>query len=112
MTGRAPLIAALALGLALGGCASPLPVATAADAARAQQRWPDATVAELNHGRTVVLRRCSGCHQPPTPGERTAAQWPAQVAAMAARSGLRTSEREPLGRYLATFARDQVVAPR
>lgn len=109
--GRA--LMAVPLGLALSGCArGDLPVATAADAARAQRWWPDATVDELNHGRTLVRRRCSGCHQPPMPGDRTAAQWPAQVALMAARSGLRTAEREPLRRYLAAFARDQVVAPR
>ncbi len=113
-TSRAAVIAVMALALsALSACAGPwLPVATTADVARVQPRWPTATVDELNHGRSLVIRRCSNCHQPPSPADRAAADWPAEVADMAERSGLAAGEDELLTRYLVAFARDQVVAPR
>lgn len=103
---------AAVLGLALIGCGRPwLPVATPADATRAQARWPDTSVDELNRGRTLVLRRCSGCHQPPSPNQRTAAAWPAEVAAMAERAGLKADEHPALTHYLQAFGRDQVTPP-
>ena len=100
---------ALALATALAGCGGPwLPVATAADATRAQERWPGTTADELNHGRTLLLRRCSSCHQTPSPSERAAADWPAQIDEMAERSGLATGEGPQISRYLQAVARDQV----
>lgn len=105
---------ALTLGLTMGliACGRPwMPVATPADATRAQAMWPATTVDELNRGRTLVLRRCSSCHQPPSPSQRTAAEWPAQVAAMAERAGLEPDEHPPLTHYLQTFGRDQVARP-
>ena len=113
MNGRGTVIAvvvACGLGLALVACGGPwLPVATAIDATRASARWPETTVDQLNRGRTLLVRRCGNCHQPPSPAARTADRWPADVADMAARAGLRTGERELINRYLAAFARDQVT---
>ncbi len=104
-------IAALALGLA--ACARPwLPVATPADLPRVAERWPEATVDDLNHGRSLVIKRCGGCHQPPSPSDQVAAEWPAEVEDMAERSGLRPGEDRLLSRYLAAYARDQVTPPR
>lgn len=100
------------LGLALAACGGPwLPVATPADATRAQAQWPTTTVDELNHGRALLVRRCGNCHQPPSPAARTAARWPAEVIDMTKRSGLRAGEGELITRYLAAFARDQVTRP-
>lgn len=110
---RAAAALTFGLGVAVLGCGRPwLPVATEADLTRAQARWPDVTVDDLNHGRALVLRRCSNCHLTPSPSERTAAQWPAQVAEMAERAGLQPAEHGPLTRYMEAFARDQVTPPR
>lgn len=99
--------------LALAGCARPwLPVAVEADLPRIQARWPAATVESLNHGRSLVIRRCSNCHQPPSPQDELADDWPGEVSDMAERSGLRDGEGELLTRYLAAYARDQIAPPR
>lgn len=99
--------------LALVGCARPwLPVAVEADLPRIQARWPGATLESLNHGRTLVIRRCSSCHQPPSPQDELAEDWPLEVSDMAERSGLRDGEGELLNLYLAAYARDQVTPPR
>jgi hypothetical protein len=106
-------LAALALSLTLTACSGPwLPLATPDDVARAQATWPSTTVDELNAGRKLVIRRCGTCHQPPSPLDHVAADWPAEVSDMAERSGLRPGEDELLTRYLVAFARDQVVARR
>jgi hypothetical protein len=105
---RIPL--ATALLVVLSACSGPwLPVATPDDAVRAQARWPTTTVEELNHGRSLVISRCGNCHQPPSPSDRRADQWPQDVADMSERSGLAPGESELLTRYLVAFARDQVA---
>lgn len=105
--------AAVALAVALAaGCGGPwLPKATETDAARAQARWPGTTAEELNHGRSALLKRCSNCHLTPSPADRAAAEWPAEVGEMAERAGLQTGEGELITRYLEAFARDQVTRP-
>ena len=103
---KATCVAALVLGLA--GCgARPMPVATEADAARA-----GTTVAELDHGRKLLLGHCGSCHQPPSPTERVAAEWPREVDEMAERSGLSPEQAARVTRYLTTFAKDQVASQR
>ena len=77
MNRRGPRAAAIVLAIVVAplvtACAGPwMPVATDADAARAQARWPDTSAAALNQGRTLIMRRCANCHQPPSPGEHTA----------------------------------------
>jgi mono/diheme cytochrome c family protein len=112
---RRVTVVALAAGLALAlaACKGPwLPVATPADAARAQERWPSTTVDELNHGRKLVVRRCGSCHQPPSPADLVADEWADEVAEMAERSGLRPGEETLMVRYLVAFARDQPIARR
>lgn len=106
----AMIVAALALASGVAGCSRPwMPVATQEDAARAQARWPSTTVEDLNQGRHLVMRRCGNCHQPPSPADRLAAEWPHEVDEMAERSGLHAGEAELVTRYLVAFARDQVA---
>lgn len=95
--------AALALALMAAACGRPwIPVATEVDAQRAA-----VSAAELNHGRTLLLGHCGNCHQPPSPADRRAAEWPQEVYEMSERSGLEPLEAEAVVRYLAAFASDR-----
>lgn len=93
--------------LALVACARRLPPpVTPTDVAWAQERWPDATRAELEHGRKLLLSKCGGsCHRPPMPADQPPEAWPEHVADMAERSGLTAQTRATLERYLITLAR-------
>jgi mono/diheme cytochrome c family protein len=73
--------AALVL-LPLVGCAAALPHATEADAVRVNGNFPGATVAQLEHGRTLYVERCAGCHQLREPASETPLAWPKLVAEM------------------------------
>jgi mono/diheme cytochrome c family protein len=91
--------------LLLGACAhSRAPVATEADATRAQARWPGVTVDELNHGRKLFVGHCGGCHLPPDPGDHSADAWPGHVSEMRERAGLSFEEQSLVVRYVTTMA--------
>lgn len=68
--------------LAVGACVSPVPVPTEAQLSVAQQRWPSASLADLQEGRQLYVRRCSSCHNLHLPTEYTAEEWPAIIAEM------------------------------
>jgi hypothetical protein len=91
----------LALVLAYGaGCARHLPpMATAADAERG-----NIELAALQEGRTLLLRKCANCHQPPLPRDHTAAEWPGKIEEMAARSNIDLDQRRTIERYLVVMA--------
>jgi mono/diheme cytochrome c family protein len=91
----------VALALATAACSGVPPVATSADAARAQT-----SLAELSQGRTLLLSRCGGCHRPPMPADHAAREWPVMLDEMSARAGLnpRGRERTLLERYLVAMA--------
>jgi len=94
-------IALAGLGLALGaGCAAALPRPSAATITRAQGRWPDATLAQLEQGRSVFVQRCSGCHALPLPDSRTEAEWKKVLDEMAAEAKLTTDERVQVERFV------------
>ena len=92
-----------ALGLVLGaGCAAALPRPSAATAARAQGRWPETTLEQLEHGRAVFVQRCSGCHSLPLPDSRTEAQWIKVLDEMAEEAKLTPAERVLVERFVLT----------
>ncbi len=94
-------IAFAALGLTLGaGCAAALPHPSAASAARAQGRWPDSSLAQLEQGRSVFAQRCSGCHALPLPDSRTEAEWKKVLDEMAAEAKLTPEERVKVERFV------------
>jgi cytochrome c5 len=92
-----------ALVLALGGAAgctrSLPPLATSADAQRA-----NVELASLQEGRTLLLRKCGSCHRAPLPREHAAAEWPGKLDEMAARASLDLSQRRAIERYLVVMA--------
>ena len=81
--------------LLVAGCAPPPPHATASDAIRAS-----IDLATLEHGRTLLVGKCGGCHTPPQPTAHTPAEWPARLDEMAARSDLAPAQRAAIQQYL------------
>ena len=70
------------------------PMATLADARRANVQ-----LAELQDGRTLVVRKCGNCHAPPVPKDKTAGEWPKQLDEMALRANLDTKQRFLIQQY-------------
>jgi cytochrome c553 len=90
---------AVALGL-LAGCAgmSP-PPAGPADATRANVQ-----LADLQDGRSLLLRKCGGCHRVPMPTEHRAHEWPTKIHDMSARAHVDDQQRRLIEEYLVTMA--------
>jgi mono/diheme cytochrome c family protein len=86
------------------GCAAGIPHPTEAQVGRAQGRWPATSLASLEQGRDLYLRRCSGCHTPIAPAARAAGDWPGLVEEMAERAKLGDDEQTLVVRYLVTAA--------
>jgi cytochrome c5 len=94
-------IALAALGLALGaGCAAALPRPSAETVARAQGRWPDSTLEQLEHGRAVFAQRCAGCHALPLPDSKSEAEWKKVLDEMGAEAKLTSDERTLVERFI------------
>ncbi len=100
-------IAALVVSAWLAACGgSRLPVPTAADASRASAHFPDVTLNELSHGRTLYVSRCGSCHILKPPSELSPQQWQAEVSDMRAKNGVKLSddEAQAIVRYLTVAA--------
>jgi cytochrome c5 len=99
----AVLLAAAALG-ACGGSAVPEP--TVADASRGSAHFPDLTLSELQHGRTLYVSRCGSCHSLKRPAELPPEQWQKEVSDMRDKNGVKLSDAEAqaIVRYLAVAA--------
>jgi mono/diheme cytochrome c family protein len=103
---KAPLLSALFLaGLAACG-ASPIPEPTVADASRGSAHFPDLTLTELSHGRTLYMSRCGSCHVLKRPVELPPEQWQVEVTEMRQKNGVKLSDAEAqaIVRYLAVAA--------
>ena len=93
------VVVAVAVAVAVVGCGTPPPVATVPDADRAHVE-----LAQLSDGRALLLGKCGGCHDVPTPDQKPRAQWPKQVADMQANAGLDSSQRALIEQYLVVMA--------
>jgi cytochrome c5 len=103
----AAIVGALALAAGGAGCGRQLPpLATSADAQRA-----NVELASLQEGRTLVLRKCGGCHRPPLPRAHPAAEWPGKIDEMAERSNLDLAQRRTIEQYLIVMADAPPPAP-
>lgn len=94
----------LVLALVVAACAgSRMPVPTAADASRASAHFPDVTLSELSHGRTLYVSRCGSCHTLKPPSELSPAQWQVEVDEMREKNGVKLDDAEAraIVRYLA-----------
>ena len=83
--------------VACGASVAPRP--NAADVARISERWPNASLDELERGRSLYLSRCTSCHAPVDPASIPAELWPDQVEEMKQRSQL-GEESELVVKYL------------
>lgn len=92
------LVTACVLVLAACGMSAP-PAATALDASRA-----NVALADLQSGRSLLVKKCGGCHRPPMPAEHVAHEWPAKIDEMSKRSNLDVRQRHLIEEYLVTMA--------
>jgi len=92
-------LAVPALLAVLVGCGVTPPKATAADAQRANVQ-----LAELQDGRTLMVRKCGSCHAPPLPHDHTASEWPVKLDEMAERSKLDRQQRYLIQQYFVVMA--------
>lgn len=86
-------------------CTSAVPQVTPPDLARAQERDPSVSEADLQRGRTLYLSRCTGCHAPFSPASRDLDAWRHDVAEMRTLAGLDADQERLILVYLETFAR-------
>jgi mono/diheme cytochrome c family protein len=94
-------LVALLLGLAgASACAAGLPHPSEVDVARARERWPETSRADLEKGREVYVVRCSTCHPLHRPTEYEPARWDAELHKMAPRARLSEAERDAHFRYV------------
>src|SRR6185436_2389232 len=92
----------LVLGIAgaLSGCGgmSP-PSAIPLDASRVNLQ-----LADLQNGRSLLMRKCGGCHRVPLPAEHSPHDWPAKLGEMSARAHVDDQQRQLIEQYLVTMA--------
>ena len=82
-----------------------IPVAGPADVARAAERYPGVTEADLASGRTLFASHCGACHAPPAPTSKAADVWPGEIHEMKERARLDDAQARLVERYLVTMAR-------
>ncbi len=104
--GRRLAIVLLAAALA-AACAAALRHSTPADVTLVAPQWPGTTVEDLERGRRLYVRRCSGCHTLILPSTHAADDWPVLVDAMAEKARLKPAEREDVVRFLVAVASDE-----
>lgn len=89
----------LAFIVLLTSCTKPPPQATALDAERG-----NVALADLQEGRTLLIRKCGGCHRTPLPTDARAAEWPKHVTDMTERSKINDKQKALIERYLVVMA--------
>lgn len=86
------------------GCAAALRQPTAQDVRQASTRWPGTTLEDLHRGRSLYVRRCSGCHTLYLPSAYEAELWPALVDSMAVKARLDRAQQADITRFVVTLA--------
>jgi cytochrome c5 len=107
-------LAALSLAAGLGvsvACAASLRHPLPQDATFLAPRWPGTTIEDLDRGRSLYVRRCSGCHNLILPGAHQPEDWPRLVDDMSEKARLRPGERDDVVRFLVALASDGRSAP-
>ena len=101
-----------ALAVAIG-CASQIPEPSSVDLEIARARWPEATLEELDSGRTLYIQNCAGCHELPRPGDFAPEQWWETVEEMRVDADVELTDEETIRiqRYLFAASR-AALSPR
>jgi cytochrome c5 len=105
--GLARLVFAVGVLAATVACAAALRRPTAKDERLAADRWPGTTLADLERGRAVYVRRCSTCHTLHLPTAYSATAWPSLVETMSGKARLTTAEKYDVTRFVIAVARDR-----
>ena len=95
----------LVLGIAgaLSGCGGMSPPSVSPlDASRVNLQ-----LADLQNGRSLLMRKCGGCHRVPLPAEHSPHDWPAKLGEMSARAHVDDQQRQLIEQYLVTMATRQ-----
>ena len=104
-------VAALFISTAVGCAAIPPPLVTPAHVQWADATRPDATLASLDQGRTLLLRKCNDCHNTPAINLETPATWPGKIDEMGERAHLKPTDIELIKRYVVTAASVKTPPP-
>jgi len=100
-------IASAAAGLcATAACAAALRHASPQDVVLVAPQWPGTILPDLQRGRSLYVRRCSGCHTLILPGAHPPEEWPGLVDGMAGKARLGPGERDDVVRFLVAVASD------
>jgi len=83
----------------LAACGTSPPPVSPLDASRANLQ-----LADLQDGRSLLLRKCGGCHRVPLPAEHPSHEWPAKLSEMSARAHVDDQQRQLIEAYLVTMA--------
>jgi len=86
----------------VAGCAAALVHPTAQDARWAAVRWPETTLADLQHGRALYVQKCAGCHNLHLPEEFAPEEWAGYVSYMVADAKITPEEQLVITRFLAS----------
>ncbi len=97
--------------LAAAGCAAALPAPNALDAQRIADRYPHASVADLELGRALYSKRCSMCHELFEPARFSGSRWQVEVGQMRDRAGLKGDEERLILQYLSAVGERPSTAP-
>ncbi len=95
----------------LVGCAAKIIEPTAADVQKAGTRFPNATLADLQQGKTIYQNHCGGCHPHKKVSSFTEAQWRTITPKMVAKTNKKFKNvidargEEVLLQYLVTMAK-------
>jgi cytochrome c5 len=88
-------------------CTAQIPEPSSADLGFAQQRWPEATLTELEGGRKLYVQTCAGCHNLVLPSELAPEEWVKAVETMRADEEVELSDEQArrITRYLYAASR-------
>jgi mono/diheme cytochrome c family protein len=85
-------------------CAAALRQPTELDVRSATPHWPGTTLKDLQRGRSLYVRRCSGCHTLYLPSAYDAEVWPSLVESMSGKAALSREQQKDITRFVVTLA--------
>ena len=97
---RLAVFGGLSVLLAIAACAGQIPRPTPPQQAWAAQRWPDATPAALEQGRSIYILKCAGCHTLRLPAVYSQERWPLILDKMQKRAKITDAEKESILQYV------------
>jgi cytochrome c5 len=90
-------IVAAVVSVGFGACATAIPHLSQEQLTWAAQQWPGVDGAQLEHGRSLYVTRCSACHEAPPPSDVDLTE---MVTEMAERAKLNREEQELVIRFI------------